>query len=72
MKKIKKYVDRFIATVKVNDKYDMGSSEWRTLSEKAMEGGAVDAVRLSFRYGYAKGYRAAMAEQKQRKERAGA
>ncbi len=64
MDKIKKYVDRFIATVKVNDKYDMSASELLALAKRAIGGDALNAVSITFSYGYAKGYRAAMAKSK--------
>ncbi len=64
MEKIKKYVDRFIKTVKVNDKYDMTAPELLTLAKHAEDGNALNAVSTTFSYGYIKGYRAAMAELK--------
>jgi len=64
MEKIKKYVDRFIATVKVDDKYDMSASELLVLAKRAISGDALNAVSITFSYGYAKGYRACKAEQK--------
>lgn len=64
MDKIKKYVDRFIATAKVNEKYDMSATELLALANRANSGDALNAVSTTFSFGYAKGYRAAMAEMK--------
>ena len=64
MDKIKKYVDRFIGTAKVSDKYDMSVGELRTLTEYAIGGDTLETVSITFSFGFAKGYRAAMAEMK--------
>lgn len=66
MDKIKKYVDRFIATVKVNDKYDMSATELLALAKRAIGGDALNTASITFNFGYAKGYRAAMAEIKKK------
>lgn len=44
----------------------MYTDEWRVLTEYAMGGisNAMDATGTAFNYGYAKGYRAALAEMK--------
>jgi len=63
MEKIKKYIDRFFKKTEIRNGYDMCQKEWRALSEKAKEE-PVDATGISFLYGYAKGYRAAVAEMK--------
>ena len=64
MDKIKRYVNRFIEKVTVNDRYDMSALELKTLAEGASSGNALDAISITFNFGYIKGYKAAMAEMK--------
>ena len=65
MEAIKKYIHRFFNKKEILNGYDMKVEEWRTLSEKAKES-PVDAIIMSFLFGYAKGHRAARAEMKKR------
>ena len=62
MDKIKRYVDRFIQKVTVNDRYDMSALELKTLAQGASSGDVLDTISITFNFGYIKGYRAAMAE----------
>lgn len=61
MESIKKYVERFFNSHKKNARYDMNLHEIFLLEEFANEN-SNDAFATAFEYGYAKGYRAAMAE----------
>lgn len=63
MEKIKKYVERFMQGTRMNDHYSMRAVEWFDLAMEARSGNA-DAISTTFNFGYAKGYRAAMAEMK--------
>ena len=63
MDKIRKYIDRFGQSVKMNDKYDITAAEWLALTQEiSMDKSG--AIHTAFSFGYAKGYRAAMAEMK--------
>lgn len=62
MDKIKKYVDRFFASKKMNNNYDMGTMEWAALVNSGQS--RYDVIGTTFNFGYARGYRAAMAEMK--------
>ena len=65
MNKIKGYIDRFFKHKEINDDYDMLVSEWQTLSKEArQQTKTADIISVTFNFGYAKGYRAAMAEMK--------
>ena len=65
MNKIKGYIDRFFEHKKINDGYDMLVSEWQTLSKEArQQTKTADIISVTFSFGYAKGYRAALAEMK--------
>ena len=70
MEKIKKYVARFIRTVKISDAYDLTAAELIRLSLEADKGDNMDIIGTTFFYGYAKGYLAAHAEMKTEKARA--
>ncbi len=63
MEKIKRYVDRFIEKVTVNDRYDMSVLELKTLAQGASRD-ALNTISITFNFGYIKGYKAAMAEMK--------
>ena len=66
MEKIRKYVDRFFKKNRMNDYYDLNTTDWHSLAIMAtgsMEN-AVDVTGTVFNYGHAKGYRAAVAEMK--------
>lgn len=63
MEKIRKYVERFMKTHSKNRCYGMYANEVGEI-RNAIENKPFDAVMLIFDYGYAKGYRAAMAEMK--------
>ena len=62
MDKIKRYVDRFIKKVAVNDRYDMSALELKILAQRVISGNVLDTISLTFNFGYIKGYKAAMAE----------
>lgn len=64
IKKIEKYVDRFITKTEVNDKYDMSAFELRSLAERARCEEPLKMISLTFSYGYVKGYRSALDEMK--------
>lgn len=66
MEKIKRYVDRFIEKVTVNDRYDMSALELETLAQGASSGDVLNTISITFNFGYIKGYKAAMAEMKKR------
>lgn len=63
MEKIEKYITAFFKHVHISDRYDMEIPTHRAISDRAKEDPS-DATRASFLYGYARGYRAAMAEMK--------
>lgn len=65
MDKIKRYVDRFIQKVTVNDRYDMKTMEWIALANSDQN--RYDVIGTTFNFGYARGYRAAIAEMKKSK-----
>ncbi len=66
MEKIKRYVDRFIKKVTVNDRYDVSALELKTLAQGASSGDVLNTISITFNFGYIKGYKAAMAEMKKR------
>lgn len=67
MDKIKSYIDRFFKRKEMNDDYDMLVSEWRTLSKEARQQSKTsDIISVTFSFGYAKGYRATLAEMKKK------
>lgn len=61
MEKINEYIKKFFEKKEKNVRYDMNLREIFTLEEYAMENKNA-AFATTFNYGYAKGYRAAMAE----------
>lgn len=65
MEKIERYIDRFFKKTEIRNGYDMHQEEWHALYERAKEDRA-EATGKAFLFGYAKGYRAAMAEMKKR------
>lgn len=67
MQKIKDYIDRFFKHKEINNDYDMIVSEWKTLvSEARQPGKTTDVICTTFNFGYAKGYKAALAEMKRK------
>lgn len=66
MDKIKKYVERFFSSTKKNPEYGMSFSEMEhgmvEVYSVADANGAFNVITTFFSFGYAKGYRAAMAE----------
>lgn len=67
MDKIRKYVERFFKTTKRNIRYAITYEECEDVVNAVRNGdewGAISATCKTFDYGYAKGYRAAMAEMK--------
>lgn len=65
MDKIRKYMERFFKSRRKNSNYDMGAIEWAALVNS--EQNRYDVIGTTFNFGYAKGYRAAMAEMKKGK-----
>jgi len=65
MEKIKKYVERFFKAKKKDRKYNMYLDEMFSLADNARHD-VLKTIQTTFDYGYAKGYRAAMAETKQK------
>ena len=63
MDKIKKYIDRFLKEKSINQYYELSFSEMISLVE-AVRQDIFKAVTTTFKYGYAKGYRAAISEMK--------
>lgn len=68
MDRIKQYIDSFFAGRKMNEKYDMRATDWMELA--ASEQSRCDVIGTAFNFGYAKGYRAALAEMKMKGARA--
>ncbi len=68
MDKIKNYIDRFFSKTRKNQNYTMRSDELFVFMNEIMgsrePNGAFVAAGTLFDFGYAKGYRAAMAEMK--------
>lgn len=64
MKKIRRYVENFFKTNKGNEKYQMYASEMTAIKDE-MKVDPFGAISTLFNYGYAKGYRAAVAEMKE-------
>lgn len=62
MDKIEKYIERFFKHTKPNERYDMSTKEWKAIANSGK--GICDIISTTFSFGYAKGYRAALAEQK--------
>lgn len=61
MDKIKKYIDGFLKKNKMNIRYGMSFKEGFSCVHAA-EADPLETVVTVFEYGYAKGYRAALAE----------
>lgn len=68
MQKIRDYINRFFGKTKKNQNYTMRSDELFAFMEEIMSSrepkGAFVVAGTLFDFGYAKGYRAAMAEMK--------
>ena len=68
MQKIRDYIDRFILKTRKNRNYTMRSDELFVFMNEIMNSrepnGAFVAAGTLFDFGYAKGYRAALAEMK--------
>lgn len=68
MDKINKYVERFFSATKMNSRYDMSFSEIDHGIEEVFRStdvnGVFKIIIIFFNFGYAKGYRAALAEMK--------
>lgn len=66
MESIKKYVERFFKSTKKNSEYGMSFSELehgiKEVFSTTDANGAFKLITTLFDFGYAKGYRAAMAE----------
>lgn len=65
MQKIKKYIENFLKHNTMNGRYGMYYDEVVSCIN-AFEGNQPSTICTVFDYGYAKGYRAAMAEIKQK------
>ncbi len=61
MDKIKKYIDSFFKGKEINCRYSMSQTEVFTINN-ALKKKRFETIVNTFEYGYAKGYRAAMAE----------
>lgn len=61
MEKIKNYISRFFKGKRKNLRYDMRTNEWISLAHNARVD-AIETISITFNFGYAKGYRAAMTE----------
>lgn len=67
MEKITKYVERFFATRKKNIRFGIKTDECADFVREVRKANFSDAFSMAsklFSYGYAKGYRAALAEMK--------
>lgn len=67
MEKIKKYVERFFKDTKRNIRYMISTGECEDIVSAIKNSDGWDAISAAcktFDYGYAKGYRAALAEMK--------
>ena len=68
MESIKKYVERFFKSTKKNSEYGMSFSELESGMNEVVcavdANGAFSIITTIFNFGYAKGYRAALAEMK--------
>ncbi len=64
MESIKRYVANFLKKHKENVRFNMKLSELMSAAQMARNGETVEAISNVFSYGYAKGYRAAVAEMK--------
>ena len=68
MDKIKKYVERFFSSTKKDSEYGMSFSELESGMSEVIcaidANGAFSIINTIFNFGYAKGYRAALAEMK--------
>jgi len=62
MESIRKYIAKFLENHEQNIRFNMKANECASVIEMARNGKPVEAVYTVFRFGYAKGYRAAMAE----------
>lgn len=70
MEKIRDYIDRFFGKTRKNQNYTMRSDELFVFMNEIMNSrepnGAFVAAGTLFDFGYAKGYRAALAEMKKK------
>lgn len=70
MDKIKKYVERFFSSTKKNSEYGTSFSELESGMSEVIcatdANGAFSIINTIFNFGYAKGYRAAMAEMRKK------
>lgn len=68
MEKIRKYVDRFFKGKRCNPRYEMKYFEMMDIMNSIISSrdanGSLPIICTLFNYGYAKGYRAALAEMK--------
>ncbi len=65
MQKIRDYIDRFFKTKKMNRNYALTTSEMIAFRQEITDAnGMFYSIATLFRYGYVKGYRAALAEMK--------
>lgn len=61
MEKIAKYVERFMKNHNKNERYDLYTRDVSEIRKAVIEK-SFETICLTFDYGYAKGYRAAMSE----------
>ncbi len=64
MEAIRKYVENFLKKHEENNRFTMSMKEFRGAVHLAQSGKPAQAISDVFSFGYAKGYRAAMAEMK--------
>lgn len=65
MEKIKNYVDRFLKSKKINENFSLRTTEAIAFMQEMSDANKLFySICTLFRYGYAKGYRATMAEMK--------
>lgn len=65
MEKIKKYIENFLKHYTMNDRYGIYYGEVVSCIN-SLEGSQPSTICTVFDYGYAKGYRAALAEMKKK------
>lgn len=64
MESIRKYVANFLKKHKENNRFTISLSELMSAVDMAKNGKPVEAISDVFSFGYAKGYRVALAEMK--------
>lgn len=65
MEKIAKYVERFMKNHNKNERYDLYTRDVSEIRKAVIEK-PFETICLTFDYGFAKGYRSALAEMKEK------